>query len=52
MNKINYRGTLLINPYSHLGQVVRDNNKTRKRTRHVHYPETHYGKPTDKKKKL
>ena len=22
----------------HLGQVIRDNNKTRKRTRHEHYP--------------
>jgi transposase len=36
----------------HLGQVIRDNNKTRKRTRHEHYPETRYGKPTDKKKEL
>ena len=36
----------------HLGQVIRDNNKTRKRTRHKHYPETRYGKPTDKKKEL
>ena len=34
----------------HLGQIIRDNNKTRKRTRHEHYPETRYGKPTDKKK--
>jgi hypothetical protein len=36
----------------HLGQVIRDNNKTRKRTRHEHYPETRYGKSTDKKKEL
>jgi transposase len=36
----------------HLGQIIRDNNKTRKRTRHEHYPETRYGKPTDKKKEL
>ena len=36
----------------HLGEAIRDNNKTRKRTRHEHYPETRYGKPTDKKKEL
>ena len=31
----------------HLGQVIRDNNITRKRTRHEHYPKERYGKPTD-----
>lgn len=36
----------------HLGQVIRDNNKTRKRTRHEHYPKEKYGNPTDKKKEL
>jgi len=36
----------------HLGQVIRYNNKTHKRTRHEHYPEIRYGKPTDKKKEL
>ena len=28
----------------HLGQVIRDNNKTRKRTRHKHFPKTRYKK--------
>jgi transposase len=36
----------------HLGQVLRDNNITRKRTRHEHYPKERYGKPTDIKKEL
>lgn len=36
----------------HLGQVIRDNNKTRKRTRIEHFPETRYGKPVDKKAEL
>ena len=27
----------------HLGQVIRDNNITRKRTRHKHYPKERYG---------
>jgi transposase len=36
----------------HLGQVIRDNNITRKRTRHEHYPKERYGKPTDFKKEL
>ena len=31
----------------HLGQVIRDNNITRKRTRHEHYPKERYGKQTD-----
>ena len=36
----------------HLCQVIRDNNITRKRTRHEHYPKERYGKPTDIKKEL
>ena len=33
-----------------LGNVLRDNNKTRKRTRHEHFPKKRYGKPLDKQK--
>lgn len=36
----------------HLGQVLRDNNITRKRTRHEHYPKERYGKLTDLKNDL
>lgn len=36
----------------HLGKVLRDNNKTRKRTHHKHFPEYRYGKQVDKKKEL
>ena len=36
----------------HIGQVIRDNNITRKRTRHEHYPKERYGKLTDIKKEL
>ena len=36
----------------HLGQVIRDHNITRKRTRHEHYPKERYGKLTDIKKEL
>ena len=36
----------------HLGQIIRDNNITRKRTRHEHYPKERYGKPTDINKEL
>ena len=36
----------------HLGKVLRDNNKTRKRTRHKHFPKQRYGKNIDKKKEL
>ena len=32
-----------------LGKVLRDNNKTRKRTRHGHFPTTKYNKPINKK---
>lgn len=36
----------------HLGQIIRDNNKTRKRTRHEHFPNERYKKPIDKKTEL
>ena len=36
----------------HLGIVLRDNNITRKRTKHQHFPKTRYGIETDKKKEL
>jgi ribosomal protein S19 len=36
----------------HLGQVIRDNNITRKRTRHKHYPKELYGKATNIKQDL
>ena len=36
----------------HLGKVVRDGNRTRKRTRHMHFPKTRYGKSIDKQKEL
>lgn len=36
----------------HLGQIVRDNNKTRKRTRHDHFPNERYKKPIDKQTEL
>jgi len=36
----------------HLGQIVRDNNKTRKRTRHEHFPKERYKKPIDKQTEL
>lgn len=36
----------------YLGQVIRDNNITRKRTRHEHYPKEKYGKQTDIKKRI
>ena len=36
----------------HLGQVIRDNNITRKRTQYEYYPKERYGKPTDIKKEL
>ena len=35
-----------------LGKVLRDNNKTRKRTRHEHFPTTKYNKPVNKKMEL
>jgi transposase len=36
----------------HLGQIVRDNNKTRKRTRHEHFPKERYKKPINKQTEL
>ena len=36
----------------HLGHVIRDNNITRKRTQHEHYPKERYGKLTNLKKEL
>jgi transposase InsO family protein len=36
----------------HLGSVVRDNNLTRKRTRHGHFPETRYRQPVSKSVEL
>jgi transposase-like protein len=36
----------------HLGKVMRDNNITRKRTKHKHYPKTRYGKETNLKADL
>lgn len=36
----------------HLGKVIRDNNLTRKRTRHEHFPVTRYGTSINKKKEL
>ena len=35
-----------------LGKVLRDNNKTRKRTRHEHFLTTKYNKPVNKKTEL
>ena len=36
----------------HLGRVIRANNRTRKRTRHQHYPKERRNQPTDKKKEM
>jgi transposase len=36
----------------HLGKVIRDNNITRKRTRHKHYPRERFGKLTNIKQEL
>jgi len=36
----------------HLGQVIRDNNRTRKRTRHEHFPKERYKKPIEKQTEL
>jgi len=33
----------------HLGEVLRDNNMIRKRTRHEYFPKTRYKKPIQKK---
>jgi transposase-like protein/transposase InsO family protein len=36
----------------HLGKVLRDNNKTRKRTKHQHFPVTRYGVEVNKENEL
>jgi len=36
----------------YLGQVIRDNNITRNKIRHDHYPKEIYGKPTYIKKRI
>jgi len=36
----------------HLGEVIRDNNKTRKRTRHEHFPKERYKKPIEKQNEM
>ena len=36
----------------HLGKILRDNNKTRKRTRHEHFPKERYKKPIEKQTEL
>ena len=36
----------------HLGQVIRDKNRRRKRTRHEHFPQTRYRKSINKKNEL
>ena len=36
----------------HLVQIVRDNNKTRKRTMREHFPKERYKKPIDKQTEL
>jgi transposase len=43
--------TLDISP-QHLGTILRDNNKTRKRTRHSHFPVIRYNKPIFKQTEL
>ena len=35
-----------------LGQIIRDNNKTRKRTRHEHFPKERYRKPVEKQSEM
>ena len=35
-----------------LRNVIRDNNITRKRTRHKHFPKVRYGKSIEKQKEL
>ena len=36
----------------HLGRVIRSNNRTRKRTRHQHFPKERHKQPTNKSKEL
>ena len=35
-----------------LGNILRDNNKTRKRTRHSHFPVIRHNKPIDKQNEM
>jgi hypothetical protein len=42
---------ILILPPQYLGQILRDNNITMKRTRHKHYPKEIYDKLTELKNK-
>ena len=56
MNELQYQlqkqyKTLDISP-QHLGTILRDNNKTRKRTRHSHFPVTRFKKPIFKQTEL
>jgi hypothetical protein len=51
-NKIKKKYPLFDITPQHLGQILRDNNKTRKRTRHTHYPSIRYGKSTHLKQDL
>lgn len=56
MNELQYQlqnkhKTLDITP-QHLGTILRENNKTRKRTRHSHFPNTRYNKPIVKKTEM
>ena len=36
----------------HLGRILRNENKTRKRLRHIHQPATYWGKPRDHNKEI
>ena len=36
----------------HLGRILRNENKTRKRLRHIHQPATYWGKPRDNNKEI
>ena len=36
----------------HLGHIIRFNNRTRKRTRHEHFPKERYKKPIDKQTEM
>lgn len=36
----------------HLGRILRNENKTRKRLRHIHKPATYWGKPRDHNKEI
>jgi transposase len=56
MNELQYQlqrkhKTLDISP-QHLGTILRENNKTRKRTRHSHFPVIRYKKPIFKQTEL